>query len=141
VPPLNCTLGGMRTLLAFLSAPFVVAIGLAGYTFLADSNSRPLSESVPEFLVTVVVMYIGAAFVTALLALPVFFLLHRFNLIRSWTPMLVGALIGAIMGAAVGNLASPPGMLFFGVLGGSAGLVFWLVGGFNQRQGPYAQGR
>jgi hypothetical protein len=132
----------MRTFLAFLSAPLVIAIGWAAHAFfLTDPDSRPFSELVAEFLATVVMVYIGAAWVTLLCALPIFFLLRRFGLIRSWTAALVGALIGGVMGAALGNLASPPGMFWFGALGGLPGLVFWLVGGFNaQREETYAQG-
>jgi hypothetical protein len=139
----TAALGGMRTFLAFLTAPLVIAIGWAAQAFLlADSDPRPLSDLAGEFLVTVVMVYIGAAWVTVLFALPLFFLLRRFRLLRSWTAGLVGALIGGIIGAALGNLASPPGSLWFVALGGLAGFVFWLVGGFNlQRQETYAQGR
>ena len=132
----------MRTLVAFLSAPLVVAIGWAAYTFfLADPDSRPVSEVIGEFFVTVVIVYMGAAWATVLVAVPLYFLLRRFDLVRSWTAVFVGALIGGVMGAFLGNLASPAGAFWLGLLGGLAGLVFWHVGGFNARRaGSYAQG-
>jgi hypothetical protein len=132
----------MRTFLAFLSAPLVIAIGwVASAFFLADPSSRPLLDLMVEFLGSLLMVYIGAGWVTLLFALPIFFLLRRFDLIRCWTAVLVGVLIGGIMGALLGNPASPQGIFWFGVLGGLAGLVFWLVGGFNaQREETYAQG-
>ena len=132
----------MRTFLAFLSAPLVVAIGWSAYAFfLADPDARPLSDLVPEFFVTILVVYLGAGWVTLLIALPLFLLLRHFSLIRSWTSGTAGAVIGGAIGAFMGNQASPQSALWLGVLGGLAGLVFWLVGGFNaQQEQEYAQG-
>ena len=133
----------MRTLLAFLLAPLVIAFGWSTYTFFwADSASQPFSKLVPELLVTVLVVYIGAAWVTALIALPLFLLLRRFGLVRCWTAGATGAVIGGTIGAFMGNLASPQSAVWLGALGGVAGLVFWLVGGFNAQRGEtYVQTR
>ena len=122
----------MRIFVAFLVAPLVIAISWPTYAFLSSKlSSGPLSERLLEFLVFVVMVYSGATTFTVILALPLFLLLRRLDLVRSWTTALAGVAIGGMAGAFLGNMTTPLGVLALSVLGGVAGLVFWHVGGFN----------
>lgn len=76
-------------------------------------------------------VYSGAATFTAIFALPLFLLLRRLNLVRSWTAGIAGIAIGGMAGALLGNMTTPLEVLWLSVLGGIAGLVFWRVGGFS----------
>ena len=122
----------MRIFAAFLVAPLVIAVVWPTYAFLfSELSSGPLSERLLELLVFVVVVYSGAATFTAIFALPLFLLLRRLNLVRSWTTGIAGIAIGGMAGAFLGNMTTPLGVLGLSVLGGIAGLVFWRVGGFS----------
>ena len=122
----------MRVFAAFFSAPLVIAIGWTVIGYLSYGPiSRPLSEHLLEMLVFAIMVYTGAATFTAIIALPLYLLFRRLDLVRDWTAGIVGIVTGGTAGVLLGNVASPPGVLGLSVLGGLAGLVFWRVGGFS----------
>ena len=113
----------MRTIAAFLIAPLVVAVPLASYVFFRPT---PLPEPLLEFLVVTVMVYSVAATFTVLLAVPLFLLFRRFNLVNLWTAVLSGTVVGG-----VGALLYSDFVWSFAAwncaLGGLAGLVFWSI--------------
>ncbi len=109
----------MRTFVAFLAAPLVVALGWSLSVLLSESIENP-----SELVVTTAVVYIAAVWVTVLLALPLFVLLRRFDLVRSWTSVVVGLAVGGVGATIYSDFVD--GAWGIG-LGGLAGLVFWSI--------------
>lgn len=109
----------MRTFVAFLAAPLVVALGWAMSVLLYESVDDPF-----ELVVITAIVYIAAVWITVLLALPLFLLLRRFDLVRAWTLGVAGLAIGGIGATIYSDFV---GGAWGIVLGGLAGLVFWSI--------------
>ena len=113
----------MRTIIAFLVAPLVIAVPWASYALF---QSAPLQERLLEFLVATVMAYSAAATFTVLLAVPLFLVFRRFNLVNLWTAVLAASAISGVGAMLYGDF-----MWFTGAwnypLGGLAGLVFWSI--------------
>ena len=113
----------MRTIAAFLIAPLVVAVPLASYVFFRPT---PLPEPLLEFLVVTVMVYSVAATFTVLLAVPLFLLFRRLNLVNLWTAVLSGTVVGGV-GALLYSDFAWSFAAWNCALGGLAGLVFWSI--------------
>lgn len=123
----------MRSVTAFFIAPLVVAAGWSTYAF---SESRLWSEKLAGFVVSMTIAYVYCIAVTVVVALPLYFLLRRFNLVRSWSLIASGAAISwaTTMLLLPKSLQKEVDGLVF--LGAAAGLTFWLIAKGGTRSNP-----
>src|ERR1700691_5685787 len=114
-----------RTVAAFFIAPLVPALLWSSISFV--SNALP--GGWPEFLIMTMAAYCYAAVGTAVLALPAYILLNRFNLVRWWSALSAGAILGFSFAELIGTPSSPwlRGQFPLTLIGAAAGLVFWLI--------------
>jgi hypothetical protein len=111
-----------RTVLGFLAAPLVAAVGVLLSSIAArDAFSDPL-----EFLVSIVLWWLYGMLFTAVLALPLFLLLRSLNLLRWWTSLATGLIVGGV-GIATLNGRTLFDVVQLVVCGGLGGLAFWLI--------------
>ena len=92
--------------------------------------SAGISRDLGEFLVTVVVVFFYALGGTAILAVPVFLLLNRVDLVRWWTALGAGAAQGFLFDLFFGGNWSSPwlrGHLGLTAMGAASGFAFWLI--------------
>jgi len=92
--------------------------------------SAGISHHAGEFLVTVVVVFFYALGGTAVLAVPVFLLLNRVNLVRWWSALAAGAGQGFLSDLLLGGHWTSPwlrGHLGLTAMGAASGLSFWLI--------------
>ncbi|WP_124457841.1 hypothetical protein [Variovorax sp. KBW07] len=89
------------------------------------SGDRDLGSIAGTFLVA----YFFAAAATAVLGIPMFFVLNKLKLVRWWSATVSGILVGAItlLAVRVGGSIDFSTLLRFALLGGGAGLLFWIV--------------
>ena len=113
----------MRTIVALLIAPLILALPWASYALF---QSSPLQDRLLEFLVATVMAYSASLTLTVLLALPLFFVFRRFDLVNLWTAVGSGAVIGGIGAMLYSEFLWFTGAWMY-VLGGLAGFVFWSI--------------
>jgi hypothetical protein len=109
-------------IVGFVVAPLIAALIISATTQLV----RP--QDILSRIEMVPMVFLPAAGVTILVALPAFLLFKRFGLVRWWSAMGVGLAIGAFMGCTFGfHLAQVPDILFMAGTGAVSALGFWLI--------------
>jgi len=79
-------------------------------------------------LMWIPLIYVPALVITALLGIPPFVLLRRFDLIRWWSATGIGAVLGALVGALLQSPLRDIVILIYPTLSGCTGaLAFWLI--------------
>jgi hypothetical protein len=118
-----------RAKIAFLSAPLSAALIALSLKAFFD---RGAFADAAEFAVSIVVWWIYAGILAALIALPVFLILKRLRLVRWWTALVTGSLVGGV-GSFVVNARTTAEILQVVIAGTVGGLVFWFVASENLR--------
>jgi len=113
----------LRTALGFVVAPLTVAVGWP----LISAFRRPVIPQPSELAATGAALFIYAAILTVIFAVPTFWLLRRYVSIRWWLAAIAGLALGAVGAVIAGRetfdyVAIP-------ILGGLAGISFWMVAG------------
>ena len=108
----------IATIIGFLVAPLIAAIALV-VIGAAESGYDLLDMSALLWAGVYYCYTIGAAL---FIGLPTYLLLAYFNKVTWWSAILVGMFSGAVMSV----IFLPPNLLI-PVIGGVAGLSFWLI--------------
>lgn len=109
------------TILGFVAASLLPSAYLAVMAPL--SGDRNFQSVLGSF----VVFYYFASAATVLLGVPAYLILKKFNLVAWWSALGGGTLVGALVSFAVAPTSDPAGHQIFAVLGGVAGLLFWII--------------
>lgn len=111
------------TSLGFLAASVLPATYLA--TVFPLSGDRDLPSIAGSFFVAYYFTFIA----TAILGIPIFLMLSKLKLVRWWSAITAGLLVGVIALIAVrfGGDIDLVTLLRFGMLGGGAGCLFWII--------------
>ena len=120
----------IAALMAFLVAPILPAVVFAITSPGLVSLSDPLGVTVFSFI-----FYFYAAAFIAVVALPLYLLASKFNLIKVWTAVLAGALAGGAVAMAVPTGMSQPyygaavreGLALDAPLGAATGVLFYFA--------------
>lgn len=118
-----------RTLLGFLIAPLVIAVGMLPTEGL---EHLPLQDQVLDAAFGFLIWYMYPLFFATIFALPLFLLLKRFGLVRWWVALITGVLIGVVGAMSINGQPQ----LFYGklvILSGISGLLFWFIVASNPR--------
>ena len=108
----------VATTLAFLGAPLLAAIALLAVGA-ARNGDDLLDRSVLVWGLIFYCYTLGAALV---IGLPAYVLLRRFDKVAWWSAVLVGIFSGALMAYIFRPLN-----IWYPMIGGLSGLVFWLI--------------
>ena len=110
-------------ILGFAVASLISALMLSATTRLVE----PFDIIARLGMVPVFLYFSGMAVI--LVAVPVFFLFLKFNLIHRWSVVAAGLVIGALMGSIVGTPSRGHvlDILFMAGVGAVSALAFWVV--------------
>ena len=119
----------LAVVLGFLAASILPAAYLA--TAFPLSGERDAQSVLGSFFV----IYFFAVAATVILGIPVFLVLNKIRLVRWWSALGAGALIGiiAVIAVTFTGSVSLPTVVRYAVLGGAAGLTFWMFWRAGQR--------
>jgi hypothetical protein len=104
-----------------------VATSLLPSAYLAVTYPLSADRSFQSVLGWFVVFYFFAAAATVLLGVPAYLILKKFNLVVWWSALGYGTVAGALVSFAVAPNSDPAGHQEFAMLGGVAGLLFWVI--------------
>ena len=105
---------------------FAVATALP-VVYTAVATPLPASGYLESVLLSLLVFSPFAVMATCLVAIPAYLGLKKFNLVTRWSATGCGAITGAIAFVALTFKFEATAVLEFALLGGAAGLIFWLI--------------